>query len=369
MNDETKSTEAASLRLSSDSIFAEYELFKTKRNELNRSLIWNTGFVVNIATHTEAIIKYITVKEGLETDRADVAALKPGEISSLVNNIKTLRNRNIIDNQIYHHLNNIRVWRNWGVHDNSNGKGSHEPVSDSTVDSVYDSFNKVRNWFFREYLKNEFPDLTAVNNLNEVKSTISDSKFNSEVEKKNKVTSNKKLDYEVQRNKSEPSKSVKYARVLLVLIIVVGGFYIFKWVNAKKVWTGDETVSVRSVNDVYDYLNQYSQVANGGDYDPYDYFADTVKQYYLIYNQTPEQILNDKSKKDFQYGVQTIDKSTLAIRYSEGDITYWHFWAEFKCYRPSKGRQTVSKVHMEYGITNDWKITAIRQLDLIPIKK
>src|ERR1041385_3320612 len=157
MNDEDIATqELEILHAKLNQLIAAYNELKTLNETDAHQETLREGFLVKAGKNTETILKYICKKEGIAvTTKPQNGKIIDARIPTLNDYIYHLREKKIINEDIHHHLEIIKKWRNRSAHDLSADDSTIDFIKDSTIESVNDSFNHFKNWFFKKYLKGQ----------------------------------------------------------------------------------------------------------------------------------------------------------------------------------------------------------------------
>ncbi len=333
---------------------AAYKAIKSSTSANSNLETIKEGFLVKAGKTTESVLKFICINENITPatkSRSGVVEQRPVMLNDL---IQTLKEKNVVDEDILHHLHNIKSWRNKNAHDNSSDWNPHGEIAISTIDTVNDSFNYFIEWFFKVYLKDEIPDFS--NSETPVVEKSAEPELAPEPAEETQVL---KPPFPQKRTK----KKSAVRRILLVAIVLasaIAGTYFIRGYYLEE--ENVVRVSNKSREDVYNLVEGFLAVCSSDTFDARAYLADTVTKYYRLSNLTPEEIKHEPSKKDFQVPHSVLDKSSFRIRDSSGTIMYWEFWNDFTCFRPSHSRYQRSKVLMEFGINEEFKITSIVEL-------
>lgn len=330
------------------------------------------GFLVKAGKNTETILKYICkVKNITVTPRQQIGKVNDNKIAMLNDFIFQLKEKGIINEDIHHHLEIIKKWRNRTAHDISDNNGTIEFIKDSTIESVNDSFNYFKNWFFKNYLKDQF-DTTSNNyyknntikesNISEIKETADKNPLNIP-------------DYRVLNQSKQHKKIVKRKknRTIFFIILLFGGiaYLTYQYLIEKT----PNTIQAQPVNkihmnedQVHAFLIKYFDSSNDLNSDAHEFFSNKVDTFYFRYNVNPTQIdIIKRENIDYLDNKNSIDKVSL-YAYSKNDsITHWRFWSDFVCYRPSKRKFQNCKVQLDFGLNTSNKITSIKQIKVGPI--
>lgn len=363
-NTHSTPTEIDKIQIKLEQLFAAYHFLKLNDAKDPHHETLKAGFLLNAGKNAEMILKFICIREGIKP-RAIGAAVEDRRPPMLNDYIHILRSKEIFNNDIHHHFDIIKKWRNRNAHDYSSEITNSENIRPSTIESVYDSLCYITEWFFRFYLKTNLPGFVPRQSVSEVTLVESSAFTNDEINNGDKPAINVETGENEKKivTLKKGSTFSKYLVWALVLCVLGSGYYMLV-VHDNRSIDSTEKDSAMSRDQVYNFLVRYMMESNSDTFNARAYFADKVEQYYLTYDQTPEQIKSDPSKRDFQNPKCVIDKNSLVIRTDSDGIALWRFWCDFTCFRPSHQRYQKSHVLMEYGINEDHKITCIRQIQL-----
>jgi hypothetical protein len=342
-------------------LFAAYKELKNLNDEDAYEETLREGFLLKAGKNTEKILKYICKKEEIVvTPKPLTGKATDTRIPMLNDYIFHLKEKKIINEDIHHHLEIIKKWRNRSAHDFSEYNLTVDTIKDSTIESVNDSFTHLKDWFFIHYLKGEYADFSKNTYTQENNRTISDKPQgpypltipDNNILIENKATSNKS----------------RYTVFLLTIICLVSVYSIYHF-YIKESFSNDQNVPIPAKthlnkDQVYVFLIEYFNSNNNKNSDAHQYFANKVSHFYLQHDLNPTQIdIIRQTNIEYIDNKNSIDKESLYLFSKNDSISFWRFWTEYTCYRTSKKQFQNCKVLMEFGINTARKITAIKQID------
>lgn len=343
------------------------ELQSLNENDAHQETL-REGFLVKAGKNTETILKYICKVKGI--------TVTPKPLGNKINENRTpmlndyifhLKDKGIINEDIHHHLEIIKKWRNRTAHDLSDDSNPIDFIKDSTIESVNDSFNYLKYWFFKNYLKEQYDDNS--NNLYErdINKGQSTSKTNEQF-KKNPLNI---PDFSILKQSNEYKNVVKKKKqkTLLLMFLLCFGLGLLLYYKYFEKLDGKENEIAQPIpmnkDQVYLFLTDYFDKSNSKTIDVDQYFADKIDQYITARNLTPSQINKIKSENvDYIDAKNTVEQETLFLYSKNDSVSYWRFWTEYICFRPKKNSQFQKcKVLMEFGINRKHKITSVKQIE------
>lgn len=327
---------------------------------------FKTGFVVDVGKSTESILKFICKRENLHpAPKTNGGKTDEYRTPTLADYIYYVKEHKIIGDNIYHHLNIIRGWRNNSAHNTVNESNLPDGIQSSTVESVNDSFNYFVTWFYQNYLKDEVPDfISAKKNTgdNSFATTADVHSENNSAESSFKVA--EAADFQSQPESKPENKSLfKWIAIITVagtLLIGAGWFFAERYANEAVLEVKIKTMNKSEVNI---FLTNYYSAIRLPDFNAREYFADTVQRFNNNYYQTPDQVK--------QLLLQTtilstlIDSRSLTPVDSVGSTIFWEFYVDINYRSPSDNTTHKSRDRMEIGINAQNKITSVDQLDSV----
>ena len=361
--------EIENLNIKLNQLYAAYTELKTlNQNDAHQETL-REGFLVKAGKNTETILKYICKVKGINvTPRQVGTKLNDNRTPMLNDYIFHLKDQGIINEDIHHHLEIIKKWRNRTAHDLSDENNPIDLIKDSTIESVNDSFNYFKSWFFKNYLKDQYDDSSN----NYYKNDTTKDSSNSEIKDSFKSNPFNIPDFSILKQSKEYKSAVKKRKqksiLRLIIICFAAGFMAYYLYTEKFNSNTANTASLSNPmnkEQTYDFLTDYFIKSNSKTIDVHQFFADKVDKYITISNVTPDQIIKIKAQNiDYIDPVNTIEKESLFLYSRKDNVNFWRFWTEFTCNRPSKNNQfSKCKILMEFGINSDKKITSVRQIE------
>jgi hypothetical protein len=360
--------EAIQLKL--NQLIATYNELKKLNDSDAHSETLKEGFLLNARKNTEKILKYICKREGIvATSKPQNGKIDEGRIPMLNDYLFHLKGKKIIDGDIDHHLEIIKRWGNRNAHDISNDSSELNLIKASTIESVYDSSNYVKDWFFKTYLKGEYIDLTK--NTYAKKEKVEELSQEEDERKKNFIKNPFNIpDLSILKQSKQYKNGIrrkKQRTSFIILLICCGiayfGYHFFFEGSNKKAKNTTVTKTHMNKDQVYDFLIQYFNNSNDINSDAHEYFANKVDTFYFRYNVNPTEIdIIRQQNTGYLDNKNSIDKESLYSSSKNDSVTRWRFWTEYTCYRPTLKKFQNSKVQLEFGINTESKITSIKQI-------
>jgi hypothetical protein len=351
-------------------LIAAYDELKTLNDDDAHEETLREGFLLKAGKNTEKILKYICKREMIiVSTKAQFGKVNEGKIPMLNDYIFHLKEKKIINEDIHHHLEIIKKWRNRSAHDFSEEISAIDFIKDSTIESVNDSFNHIKNWFFKQYLKNEYPDFSTTSYSNKEKP------FQPAKEQAENIQHNfEKNPFNVSdlnilsESKKTSKKKNKSVLIIFLLLLCSGSIYFaynhFKNSNQEKPRSPIVSKNHMNKDQVYDFLIKYYNCNNDQKFDGHQFFANKVDKFYTMNNVNPTQIeVIRQTNTEYIDSKNTVDKESLTLKSKNDSVSYWQFWGDYTCYRTSKQKFQNCKVLVEFGINNNNKIISIREIE------
>ncbi len=359
-NDSNDSTAAVrKFHLDYEELDSEFQSLISAKNKLN--LITSTGALTNAAITVEKLLKFIIHNEGKGSSPEFRAAQYKG-----YNELKKIVGDKIPPMHEIH-INSISKWRNFVAHPNDNVK-----ITVQELITVSSSLKAFVDWFFKDYLKADYIDTTQNKYVDK---GIAQANNTQEKENANSDNENKIIETEAVKS-TEWIKIVSWllGSSLIISVLVMTILLIraksdkstaLKDTQATSTRTADTSKKAMNKDEVYNFLIIYFNSLNDRNMDAYQFFSETVDQYYLERNLNPLKInIINQANTEYIDKKFALDKESLYLASSNGDNSYWRFWCEFSCYRQSKRLFQNCKVQTEFGINTAKKITSIKEIEV-----
>lgn len=368
---ENISQDIEAIQLKLNQLIAAYNELK-KLNDSDAHLeTLKEGFLLKARKNTEKILKYICKREGIvATPKPQNGKIDEGRIPMLNDYLFHLKGKKIIDGDIDHHLEIIKRWGNRNAHDISNDNTGIDLIKTSTIESVYDSFNYVKDWFFKTYLKGEYIDLSKNTYAPKEKLNEPSQEEGDEIKKNFKKNPFNIPDLNILKQSKQYKNAIRRKRQrtsIIVLLVCCGiAYLIYHFYFADSNKNAKVMVAAKThmnKDQVYDFLIRYFNNSNDLNSDAHEYFANKVDTFYFRYNVNPTEIdIIRQQNTEYIDNKNSIDKESLYPSSKANTITRWRFWTEYTCYRPKIKKFQNSKVQLEFGINTENKITCIKQV-------
>jgi hypothetical protein len=332
-------------------IHSAFNSFKSEAEILsspeNSSDIRTRGIINHAGVTVEQILKYIIKKENKSTASPEQKFKGLNELKQIV--------AEIIPKQPSIHLNTIIHWRNVASHHDGQIK-----LSEYELKGVESALEAFVVWFFEEYLQGQYADFSK----NSYKVATEQTSAKNERENfHTKIASN--IGVSETSTNYQKKNSTRTIFILLSIVISISLIVAFYY-NSK-----DEPLvqnkSLTTNEQVYNFLTDYFNSSNDKESNAKKFFAEKVDIFYRRINVSPSEIEIIRRKNiDFLDAKTKVDKRTLYLYSKDGKISYWRFWADFTCYRPSKKAFQNGRVEYEFGINDENKITRIKEVTVPP---
>ena len=356
------------LQLQIKKLLVDCEELKNEFDNLLKSDVSKTkpriiGAITSAGGTLEKLLTYIIISKGKEKKLLGEDGKHVG-----LNQLKNIAQEYIPKEQFIH-INSIMHWRNHVAHGNDIDKVKKHELS--AVNSALDSFV---DWFFKDFLKAEFPDFSkSVYSKNEKQKEPTKEELD-EIKKNFEKNPFNIPDFSIL-TKSKKFQKRKRRKGWLILLIFMAGisyaiyhFYIEN-PSSKTVIVQVKPKANMNKDQVYDFLISYFNNSNSINSDAYEYFANYVDTFYFQYHLNPTEInIIRRLNTDYIDNKSSIDKESLYPYSKNNSIVHWRFWTEYTCYRPSLKKFQNSKVQLDFGINNENKITCIKQVNKTPEK-
>lgn len=334
-----------------------------------------SGFLLDIRKNTEKILKYICKQEGItvtsKTQNGKIDENRPLMLNDYIFHLKANKK---IDSNIDHHLDNIKKWCNRTAHDIDADSNEIDIIKSSTIETVFDSYHSLTNWFFKKYAKGAKVDFSK----NEYKEKEKPKELTPEelaAERKRFMKDTFNLpDYSILTESKQYKKAKKNQRRKILLrflfrisILAIVVYFFVKGIMANN---SSNEKSPLSKDEVYSMLTSYFNSNNKINTEAHSFFANKVDTFYFMYNLTPAEIDRvQQENTSYIDNKNEIEKESLILSSKNDSISRWQFYTKYTCYRPKlKKFQKNDRILMEFGITNYGKIKFIKQLEKTPEK-
>ncbi|MCA6437548.1 MAG: hypothetical protein IM600_15335 [Bacteroidetes bacterium] len=353
-----------------DKIYREFKDFqRTIKDLLNKhpddsaSSTITRGAMTSAGANAEIILKYILEREGITVikNRGKInASDNPNKPAGLDDYIYTLNSKGFLPQEVRNHLKTIQDWRNHSAHGNYLDK-----VDESTIETINGAVKSLTRWFFEDYLKGEYEGYS-----------IGKKQIKAESETNNTKKEFDKKDFQIAPDYSILSKSKKVQKrkskapiIILMLLIFGGAYFSYQKFYANSNVSAKATSGITDKDEAYDFIISYFNSLTEKGYNADRFFADEVSTFYTKHNLNPTQIdVTRQLNTEFIDNKHAIDKNSFKLIPSSDGITYWQFWADYVCYRPSKKKFQSCRVLMEFGINSGRKITSIKEIEIQNLK-
>jgi hypothetical protein len=325
-------------------------------------------YLLRAGKTVESLIDYIITKEKILVGPKDKSKkIDPSFEPTLDDCIYALKiNRIIKEDSIIRDLYNIKNWRNPNVHrDKTTDTDNVNFVRDSTIESVYDSYKEVLNWFFEVYLNNEYVDFSKNLYANPSKPKDPTKEELEEIRKRYEKNPFNIPDFSIlrQSKKIKKSKKSKPLWIIIIVIILFTSYSIFsiwkKHSRAKQLERANATIGA-----------YYSKLSQNIESDPNEFFADTLDFFYLKpgpITQKNALAIRFNFKQEYPRENETNKILGMTFNHETADISYYHVNLIYK------GKSLLSSdslkpyirslARMEIGFNKDYKITRLKYLE------
>ncbi len=373
--DESLKNELEAIQKKMDQLILTYqELKKTSDLSAPKESL-KSGFLLDIRKNTEKILKYICKQEGItvtsKTQNGKIDENRPLMLNDYIFHLKANKK---IDSNIDHHLDNIKKWCNRTAHDIDADSNEIDIIKSSTIETVFDSYHSLTNWFFKKYAKGAKVDFSK----NEYKEKEKPKELTPEelaMERKRFMKDTFNLpDYSILTESKQYKKAKKNQRrkILLRFLfrISILAFVVYFFVKGIMANNSSNEKSPLSKDEVYSMLTSYFNSNNKINTEAHSFFANKVDTFYFMYNLTPAEIDRvQQENTSYIDNKNEIEKESLILSSKNDSISRWQFYTKYTCYRPKlKKFQKNDRILMEFGITNYGKIKFIKQLEKTPEK-
>ncbi|HRH02311.1 MAG TPA: hypothetical protein PLN13_07690 [Bacteroidia bacterium] len=373
--DESLKNELEAIQKKMDQLILTYqELKKTSDLSAPKESL-KSGFLLDIRKNTEKILKYICKQEGItvtsKTQNGKIDENRPLMLNDYIFHLKANKK---IDSNIDHHLDNIKKWCNRTAHDIDADSNEIDIIKSSTIETVFDSYHSLTNWFFKKYAKGAKVDFSK----NEYKEKEKPKELTPEElaeERKRFMKDTFNLpDYSILTESKQYKKAKKNQRrkILLRFLfrISILAFVVYFFVKGIMANNSSNEKSPLSKDEVYSMLTSYFNSNNKINTEAHSFFANKVDTFYFMYNLTPAEIDRvQQENTSYIDNKNEIEKESLILSSKNDSISRWQFYTKYTCYRPKlKKFQKNDRILMEFGITNYGKIKFIKQLEKTPEK-
>lgn len=355
-----------------DKIYREFKDFqRTIKDLLNKhpddsaSSTITRGAMTSAGANAEIILKYILEREGITVikNRGKInTSDNPNRPAGLDDYIYTLNSKGFLPQEVRNHLKTIQDWRNHSAHGNYLDK-----VDDSTIETINGAVKSLTRWFFEDYLKGEYEEYSIGKKQVKAESETNNTKI--EFDKKDFQIA---PDYSILGKSKKVQKPKSKATIIILMLLILGGAYFSYqkfYSNSNSNVSTKTTSGIADKDEAYDFIISYFNSLTEKGYNADRFFADEVSTFYTKHNLNPTQIdVTRQLNTEFIDNKHAIDKNSFKLIPSSDGITYWQFWADYVCYRPSKKKFQSCRVLMEFGINSDRKITSIKEIEVNDIK-
>ncbi len=312
------------------------------------------GALTSAGNTVEKLLLYIIKKEGRQDQLKNLEGKFQGlsEIRKIV--------KDIIPKQQDIHLGTIHHWRNLVAHAND-----HDKVDEHELVSVNAALKSFVEWFFEGYLLGEYADFT--NNQYSSKEIVKDSTIEAEQIKENLKKDTLNIpDYSVlSKSKEKRKKKNKISIAFSALLIVAALCLVYQFYFKSAASETHNSIGINkpmNKQEMYQFIRNYFNSFNDRNEDPHRFFANKILRFYSKKNLNPTQAIILRRTSDFIQNEHAIDLESLYLHSKNDSISYWRFWNDFVCYRPSRSEYQKCKVQMEFGINIANKIISITEI-------
>lgn len=339
------------VNLRKDYTHLKYEFSKLIYSDSDRTPPRVRGSITTAGTALETILKYMLIKEGKEALIED----SPGKFIGL-NDLIKLAQFYIPKEQNIHVL-SIMKWRNHVAHGNRIDK-----LNEHELTVVNSAFNSIIEWFFGTYLNYQIPELPDYpNTSNDSKGPRTD-EYGPDPYEWEPIKSTRawaKIENQKQMLRKRRKFKIQLLALFFVSIIALVG-YLF--LNKSKSRTLNK-------EQFYDLMVKYYTRINGANFDSKEFFAESVSQFITYQNITPKKI-NEIVAENIDYidGKTILDRESIHIVRTEGNISFWEYNIQYMCYRKSLTKFQNCKVEIEIGLTRENKIVSYKELKVSDLR-
>lgn len=355
-----------------DKIYREFKDFQRTIQDLlnthpddSASSTITRGAMTSAGANAEIILKYILEREGVAVikNRGKInAGDNPNKPAGLDDYIFTLNSKGFLPQEVKNHLGTIQSWRNHSSHGNYLDK-----VDESTIEAINGAVKYLTRWFFEDYLKGDHAEYSV--GKKQVKAEAETHNGKREFEKNNFQIA---PDYSILSKSKKVQKRKSKTPVIILILLILGGTYFSYqkfYANSNNSVPVKGSLGITDKDEAYGFIISYFNSLNEKGYNADRFFAEEVSTFYTKHNLNPTQIdVTRQLNTEYIDNKHAIDKNSFKLIPSQDGITYWQFWADYVCYRPSKKKFQSCKVLVEFGINSDRKITSIKEIDIQNLK-
>lgn len=359
------------IKIELDKIYREFKDFQHTINDLlnkhsddSASSTITRGAMTSAGANAEIILKYILEREGITVikNRGKInASDNPNKPAGLDDYIYTLNSKGFLPQEVRNHLKTIQDWRNHSAHGNYLDK-----VDESTIETINGAVKSLTRWFFEDYLKGEYAEYSI--SKKQVKLNTENANPKKEFEKKDFQIA---PDYSIlTKSKKVQRRKSKVPAIILILVVLVGLYFSYDKFFANNSATNvEKSTGITDKEEAYNFILSYFNSLSEKEYNADRFFAKEISTFYTKHNLNPTQIdVTRQLNTEYIDNKHDIDKESLNLFSTENGITYWRFWNDYVCYRPSKKKFQSCRVLMEFGINSDRKITSIKEIEIQNLK-
>ena len=133
--------------------------------------------------------------------------------------------------------------------------------------------------------------------------------------------------------------------------------------------TQNSNIKVLENEDMVSFINNYYSDLNNGTFDANKYYNENVDQFISLKDTSPSEINNSYNlNNDFKNGTSTFDQNSLKYEGSDGELSYYTYWVNYSCYRPSKNKYQNCDVKIELVIDFNLSIHSYREIKVSNLK-
>lgn len=126
--------------------------------------------------------------------------------------------------------------------------------------------------------------------------------------------------------------------------------------------------NILTMEQVSNLINDYYADMNNQNFNAFTYFSENVDQYISLNNVTPTDINNAFSSSDYTNSKSVIHQNSIAYEENINGLSFWNYWINFSCYRPSLEKYQDCNVKIRIGVDENKLIhsyTEVKVSDLV----
>jgi hypothetical protein len=393
---ETIHAELKRIRTKVDALLTDFNKVNDLSSEEFKTSSLKVGAVINAAKNAEVILKYVCKSSGVTVKAKPNAK---GEASksdpALDDYIHYASVNKLIKSKIFSEFQNIRNIRNGCAHVDEYDvlSDEHEELSATKVESVKESITYITDWFFKTYLKNEYPELSIKKSKNSEIETPYIKKEIRREDSREATIASIPISETPKRNKHNNSSKARAYKILAILLLLSGIIYaVYYWqntnpttvansedneavpasINTNSVSTlqpGNSKVDVKS--QVFDLISHYySTLIDSSDFNGSICFAENISEFKNLEDQN---ILADLSPVDISSKHKkntnllnpsfVLSISNLEQMDGEGDETKWVYTDKLSEFKSDEISNSKRKIKIEFSVNSQNKITSLKETE------